>query len=356
MMEETTQDYFQQGEKFRGYVIERELGRGGLGAVYLAKHEVLETLFAIKVLDPAVAGSDATYIKRFLREAKLATRIRHPNLVSVHDCGHDAKKNLYFLVMDYVPGSSLRDVLAIEGRLSPERAADIVAQVSLAFEAVQVYHVVHRDIKPENIMIQPDGRVRLVDLGVAKAHNLGDSMLTSTDTTFGTPSYISPEQAQHAASVDQRADIYSLGIVFFEMLTGKRPYEGRNPGEILQQILSDSQEPDIRDSVPGLPPGLAVLVRRMMIKEMNRRLSSFGSVLYELGKLGLLTDARRTPSAEYAPQPEQGMKTLLNGLDVGESKVASKPKFTKQLLNRVIFVLVALLALGIALLAIVRWM
>ena len=277
---------FQSGERFHGYVIERLLGKGGLGAVYLVRHEMLDTLYALKVLYPDVAASNPNYVKRFLREAKLATRIRHPNLVAVHDCGRDNEKNLYYLVMDYVPGGDLRQALAFSGKFEPDRAAKIVAQVASALSAAQAYQVVHRDLKPENIMLQADGTVKLVDLGIAKASNLGESLRTTTDSVFGTPTYVSPEQAQSAADVDQRSDVYSLGIVFFEMVTGKIPFKGRNAAQLLAEILSDEAIPDARDVDPSVPAPIAVLIRRMTVKAHDRRMESFDKVLIELSKLG----------------------------------------------------------------------
>ena len=323
-MSDKVKDSFQPGEHFHGYVIQKLLGKGSGGAVYLVRHEVLDTLYALKILGIYLQAGDQTYVKRFLREARLASRIRHPNLVSVHDCGHDSERDIYYLIMDYVPGVSLRETLAFEGKMSVERAADIVAQVASALDAAQAYQVVHRDIKPENILIQPDGRVKLVDLGIAKAQDLGDSLQTSTDSIFGTPSYISPEQAQCSADVDTRADIYSLGIVFFEMLTGKCPYAGKNPARILEQILSDDQIPDVRDVEPGVSSGLAVLIRRMTMKDRDRRVTSFKIVLDELGKLGIGKEASPSAAVEFTPRPVAGMKTLLEGL--GDApKSASDP-------------------------------
>ncbi len=314
-MGETLSDFFQPGEHFHGYVIERGLGRGAAGAVYLVRHEVLDTLYALKVLSPDVADADVTFVKRFLREARLATRIRHPNLVTVHDCGHDSEKNLYYLVMDYVPGGSLRDEIAIGGKFTVEHAAEVVMQVASALDAAQAYQVVHRDIKPENIMIQPDGRVKLVDLGIAKAQNLGDSLRTNTDNVFGTPSYVSPEQAQCSADVDVRADIYSLGIVFFEMLAGRCPYDERNPAQLLAKILSDDPIPDVRDICSGIPAEVAVLVRRMTMKDRDRRISSFAAVIKELNRLGLGQSYTAPSASEIIAKREVGMKTLLSGLN-----------------------------------------
>jgi len=307
-------EVFRVGESFRGYVVQKLLGRGGIGAVYLAKHELLGNLYALKVLYPEVVAKDATVVKRFLREARLATRVRHPNLVAVHDCGHDSDKDVYYLVMDFVSGSSLRDVLAFENRIEVHKAVDIIAQVAAALRAAQAFHVVHRDIKPENIMIQPDGLVKLVDLGIAKADNLGDSLRTNTDSVFGTPSYVSPEQAICSANVDVRADIYSLGVVFFEMLVGRCPYVGRNPADILQQILSEDPTPDVGDFVNDVDRNVAVVVRRMIVKDRNRRIASFDALLSELKALGA-TRMTEADQCEISKPPEPGMKTLLGGLD-----------------------------------------
>ena len=208
------QEIFRSGDRFRGYVVERLLGNGSLGAVYLVRHEVLDTVYALKALFPEVAKENEDYVKRFLREAKIATRIRHPNLVAVHDCGYDEARGLYYIVMDYVSGGDLRQALAFAGRFSPDRAVEVVLQVASALDAAQEYHVVHRDIKPENIMIQPDG----------------------------------------ASAVDVRADIYSLGVVLFEMIAGRVPYEGPNAPQILVQTLSSDPFPDIRDMNPDVPP------------------------------------------------------------------------------------------------------
>ena len=157
-----------------------EIGTGGMGTVYLVRHDVLDAYFALKVLSADMAARNAQFIPRFLREAKLCCRIKHPNLVAVHDCGLDEARNAYYLVMDYVTGGDLRQALAFSGRLDFEQAIGIVAQVARALEAAQKYQVVHRDIKPENIMIQPDGVVKFVDLGIAKATDLGESLHTTT--------------------------------------------------------------------------------------------------------------------------------------------------------------------------------
>ena len=294
------QDVFNPGDRFHGYVVERLLGNGGLGAVYLVRHEMLDTLFALKVLFPDVAKENDSYVKRFLREAKIATRIRHPNLVAVHDCGFDEERGLYYLVMDYVSGGDLRQAIAFAGHFDPDRAVEVILQVASALEAAQKYHVVHRDIKPENIMIQPDGLVKLVDLGIAKSDDIKDSLNTTTETVFGTPSYVAPEQAIDAAHVDTRADIYSLGVVLFEMIAGRPPYDGPNAPQILAQTLSEDPFPDIRDYNRNVKPLLAVLIRRMCVKERERRIADPTSLLAEFEKFGYHLSRPASAQVQYA--------------------------------------------------------
>ena len=312
-------DVFQSGENFRGYVVERLLGKGGIGAVYLVRHEILDTLYALKVLYPDVARSNPNYIKRFLREAKIATRIRHPNLVAVHDCGFDSGKGLYYLVQDYVIGGDLRQALAFSGKFEPAKAVEVIAQVVRALDAAQKFNVVHRDIKPENIMLQPDGVVKLVDLGIAKASNLGESLKTTTDSIFGTPTYVSPEQALSAADVDARADIYSLGIVLFEMVAGRTPYAGKNAPKILAQVMSDDPVPDVRDYCPTVPPQLAATIRRMCVKDRDRRIATPAALLAEFAKLGYgggptRTEVSYTPTGAEVHAAEKGIGEYLKGL------------------------------------------
>ena len=298
------QEIFHSGDRFHGYVVERLLGNGSLGAVYPVRHEVLDTVYALKALFPDVAKENADYVKRFLREAKIATRIRHPNLVAVYDCGYDEPRGLYYIVMDYVSGGDLRQALAFAGRFAPDRAVEVVLQVASALDAAQEYHVVHRDIKPENIMIQPDGTVKLVDLGIAKADGLRDSLCTEAESVFGTPAYVAPEQALDASSVDVRADIYSLGVVLFEMIAGRVPYDGPNAPQILVQTLSSEPFPDIRDMNSEVKPELAIVIRRMCVKERDRRISTPAALLEEFAKIGYHLKERASPGVKFNRRAE----------------------------------------------------
>ena len=209
------EDQFTPGESFHGYRIERKLGEGGLGAVWLARDVSNGVRFAVKALDKDVAANNPEFVKRFLREAKLASRIRHPNLVAVHDIGYDDAKGLHYLVMDYVAGDTLRTAIAIGGPMQEREAAEIVLQVAGVLDAAGQHGLVHRDLKPENIMVTPGGMVRLLDLGVAKVSRAVDSLRTMASSVLGTPAYIATEQAVDSSAFDPRADLYSLGVILF---------------------------------------------------------------------------------------------------------------------------------------------
>ena len=319
------EEVFRNGEKFRGYVVERLLGNGSLGAVYLVRHEILDTIYAMKVLFPEVAKENSDYVKRFLREAKIATRIRHPNLVAVHDCGYDEERGLYYLVMDYISGGDLRQALAFAGRFAPDRAVEVVLQVASALDAAQKYHVVHRDIKPENIMIQPDGLVKLVDLGIAKADDIKDSLCTEAESVFGTPAYVAPEQAIDASVVDVRADIYSLGVVLFEMIAGKVPFDGPNAPQILVQTLSSDPFPDIRDINPDVSPQLAVIIRRMCVKEPDRRIPTPAALIKEFEKIGYrLKGLQAAAGVKFAHQADSAPTLVSMRSLIGKGEEASR--------------------------------
>ena len=265
---------FAPGDTFHGYVVERQLGAGGLGTVWLARHAVLDAPFAIKVLDRGLAREKGEDLRRFVREAKLATQIKHPNLVAVHDVGYDSARDIHYIVMDYVSGETLRVALAMGGPLSADEAAGIVLQVAGVLDAARHFGMVHRDLKPENVMITPDGTAKLLDLGVAKVSRRVDSLRTVAATVFGTPDYIAPEQAVDSSLVDPRADIYALGVILFEMLAGRRPYLGDTPTEILRQLLDAAPVPDVRTFAPSVPPALAALVAKMCAKDPDARFAT----------------------------------------------------------------------------------
>jgi len=281
----TMDDIFNEGDKFRGYVVERLLGKGGLGAVYLVRHDVLDKQFALKILFPSVAETRPEYVRRFVREAKIASKIRHPNLVQVYDAGYDNPSGLYFIVMDYVKGCNLRMAIAMGGAMEVREAVRIVTAVAGALAAGEPWGVVHRDIKPENIMMDSDGNVKLVDLGVAKAQG-ADSLVTMPQSIFGTPGYISPEQAQDSSKVDFRADVYSLGVVLFELLCGERPYPSDNPVKLMEFLLSPDPVKDVCEVNPAVPRKLSMIVKMMCAKKLAERIASASVVLDTLERFG----------------------------------------------------------------------
>ena len=299
---------FREGEDFHGYTVERQLGQGGLGTVWLARHRMLDTLFAVKILDPDVAEEQPEYVNRFVREAKLATKIRHPSLVAVHDAGYDASKGVYFLVMDYVQGDTLRSTIAFGGAQPEKEAVRIILHIADVLAAAQRFGMVHRDLKPENIMLTPDGSVKLLDLGVAKISGGMDALKTTAKTVFGTPSYISPEQAVDSSTVDTRADVYSLGVILFEMLCGRRPYVGETPMEVLPQLLDESPIPDVRTFNPDVSPELSAVLSLMCAKKPENRLASPKDVIAAFAKLGYtLPSAVETEFAAEEDAASSGM-------------------------------------------------
>ncbi len=213
----------QPGAKFKGLEVLKVLGRGGMGVVYKARQVELGRTVALKVLAPELAD-DPEFADRFNREARALAALSHPNIVTVHEFGREG--NLCYLAMEFIEGRSLRDVMG-ERRLETGVALGLMAQICGALEYAHAQGVVHRDIKPENILVDPTGRVKIADFGLAKVGRGVLPTLTRTDMAMGTPAYMAPEQYERMKDVDHRADIFSLGVMFYEMVTGELPVVGR---------------------------------------------------------------------------------------------------------------------------------
>ena len=214
------------------FVIREKLGEGGMGSVYLAHQISLDRAAALKILHPRYGG-DAGYIQQFLREARAAAALNHPHIVQAYAVGDD--DGLFYFAMEYVRGSTLKQVLMHGGRLVPERALQIAQQVASALDfAWQHQGLIHRDIKPDNIILTDDGTVKLADLGLAR--KMTDIASDGTQELYGTPQYISPEQLLGYAG-DNRSDIYSFGATLYHALTGRFPFQGSDPGDIAQRHL-----------------------------------------------------------------------------------------------------------------------
>ena len=270
---------FSGGSEIGKYVVIRQIGKGGMGEVYLAKHKTLGIFRALKVL-PKSADDKADQYDRFIREAKLASEIRHPNVVGVMDVETDSATGFSYIIMEYVDGGSLRNSLTASKRLSEEQAVVIVEAVASALQAAEEHDIVHRDIKPDNIMFTKRGEVKLADLGIAKISGK-ENDLTKTNMMIGTPAYLPPEQAQNAKGVDCRADIYSLGATYYEMLTGEPPYPGENTIEVLHKLFL-TPVPDPRKINPDISPASAAIIMKMLAKDPKDRFQNAGELLEKM--------------------------------------------------------------------------
>jgi serine/threonine protein kinase/ABC-type multidrug transport system ATPase subunit/pSer/pThr/pTyr-binding forkhead associated (FHA) protein len=246
------------------YIIGRELGRGGMGAVYDAHDRVLDERVALKVLAEKVQG-DAEAIRRFRSEIKLARRIRHPNVCAIHEYGEF--HGLLYIVMEFIDGQDLKAYLKAQGLLTPEEAIGLVGQMGEGLQAMHDAGVIHRDLKLANVMRDRDGRLRLMDLGIARG--MFDVSMTSTGAVLGTPPYMSPEQIR-GQRVDSRTDIYSLGIMTYELLTGRLPFGAR---EFHALVYAHVHEPPPLDD-PTIPRGLASVLAKALAKKADERYES----------------------------------------------------------------------------------
>ena len=247
------------------YRLDEVIGRGGMSTVYRGTDLALDRVVAVKVaLDPLVEQSPI-YLERFRREANAAAAIDHPGVVTVYDAGADGPTR--FIVMEFVHGRSLADILREQSPLEPAEAADIAAQAADALSAAHARGIVHRDIKPGNIMVTPDGAVKVLDFGIARAVDSGT--LTQTATVLGTSAYMSPEQAL-GQPADARSDIYSLGCVLYEMLTGEPPFRAEVAAAVMHQHVRVQPKP-ASERNPAVPPALNALVMEMLAKAPGDR-------------------------------------------------------------------------------------
>lgn len=282
----SSEDDLQPGDRIDRYTIVRKLGQGGMGSVYLVRHETLGVFRAAKVLSGALYKRGGEFVKRFIQEAKMACSISHPNIVNVLDVGDESDSGLCYIIMEYVDGGTVRNVLHTIPRLSEIHAVIIAEAVAEALKAVAEQKIVHRDIKPDNVMLTRRGEVKLADLGIAKSTD-ENVQLTKSHIMMGTPAYLAPEQAQDAHSVDVRADIYSLGATLYEMLTGEIPYPGKSTYDILTKLVSDPV-PDPRALVDSISPQTARLVMKMLSKQAKQRQHSAAELLKEIHALNIL--------------------------------------------------------------------
>ncbi|HVM56019.1 MAG TPA: Stk1 family PASTA domain-containing Ser/Thr kinase [Gaiellaceae bacterium] len=255
------------GTYFDGrYKIVRKLGAGGMANVYLAEDQELGRRVAIKILNDRHANDDQ-FVERFRREAKNAAALSHPNIVSIYDRGE--AEGTYYIAMEFLDGRSLKELIVTRGPAPVPVAVEYTRQILSALRFAHRHGIVHRDIKPHNVLVDGEGRVKVTDFGIARA---GASQMTEAGSIVGTAQYLSPEQAR-GTNVDQRSDLYSLGVVLYELLTGAAPFGGDTPVEIAMKHLSQTPEPPSAKR-PNLPHDLDLLVMRALAKDPEERYQS----------------------------------------------------------------------------------
>ena len=275
---DTAQAILKPGDVIGKYRVVRCLGIGGMGEVHLVIHQQLNIYRALKLLRTDQISANSVFAERFMREARIASRIQHQNIISVIDVENDAASGFFYIVMEYVNGNSLFDVLR-DGTLSEDQAIHIISEVAKGLAAASEVGLVHRDIKPSNIMISQEGEVKLADLGIAKASDDDVSAtLTMENSVVGTPAYSAPEQCSDAHDVDVRADIYSLGATLYEMVTGLPPFDGANAFDTIAHVLNDEPIKPRRLN-PKISEELENLILKMMAKDRTQRPQNIAELL-----------------------------------------------------------------------------
>ncbi len=261
------------------YEILQEAGNGGMATVYKAKDHVLNRFVAVKVLKDEYT-TDADFIKRFNTEAQSAASLSHPNIVSIFDVGHEEENNLYYIVMELIKGKTLKEIITKDGALSWKWAVNIAMQIASALELAHKTGIIHRDIKPHNIIITEDGVAKVTDFGIAKA--VSNSTITAFGTTIGSVHYFSPEQAKGGVT-DAKSDLYSLGVVMYEMLTGKVPFDADTPVSVALKHMQEDPVPpiEINDEIPS---AVNQIVMKAMQKDPINRYQSATEMLADLSK------------------------------------------------------------------------
>lgn len=291
------------------YEVLRRIARGGMAEVFLARDLLLDRPVALKVLFREFAV-DPSFVERFRREATAAANLSHPNIVSIYDSGESS--GTYFIVMEYIEGRSLAQIIRDDGPLSPDRAADITIDVASALGFAHRNGVVHRDVKPGNVLISPTGQVKVTDFGIARAVTTQEN-LTQTGTVMGTATYFSPEQAR-GENVDPRSDVYSLGVVLYEMLVGTPPFSGDNPVAVAYKHVQEAPPPP-RQANPNLPASLEAVTLKALAKNPANRYASADDLAADLRRF---RDGREV-LAEGVLAPPADLTTAVRSQPAGDA-------------------------------------
>lgn len=300
---------FYPGDSIQGFTIIRQLGKGGMGEVYLGEDAHLARKVAIKELSSAL-GSDESFTQRFKHEAQLQARLSHPNIVSLYSFFEEGGR--YYMVLEYAEGITLRDLIRQTGPVPYQRATTIIRQVLEALEYAHRQKIIHRDIKPVNIIVGANDQVKILDFGISKI--MGERGLTGTGQMLGTVNYMSPEQVKAIKDIDGRSDIYSLGVTFFEVLSGRLPYDTQTDSdyEIMNQIVQ-APMPDPRSYYPGIPEKTVAILFKMLAKDRNQRYGSAWEVMqdFEAPVVSMPVPAE-APTRMVDPQPRPQVEVPAN--------------------------------------------
>ncbi|UCF05844.1 MAG: protein kinase, partial [bacterium] len=292
------------GKTISHYTILEELGRGGMGVVYKAVDTKLRRTVALKFLSPRALGSEEDKA-RFLHEAQAAAALSHANICTIHEI--DEFEEQSFIVMEFVEGRSLKERIK-SGPMKINEAVDVAVQVAEGLREAHAKGIVHRDIKPANIMIKPNGRVKIMDFGLAKAH--GQTVLTKVDTTLGTYAYMSPEQARGEA-IDHRTDTWSLGIVLYEIVTGQRPFKGDYEQAVIYAIVNEEAEP-VTGLRTGIPMELERIITKCLQKDAKHRYQGLADLITDLRQVSESVGTSRTMlTAQAKPVMSNRLMRLL---------------------------------------------
>jgi eukaryotic-like serine/threonine-protein kinase len=292
------------GQSLGGYQLEEEIGRGSMGMVYRGKQLALGREVAVKVL-PRVLARDASYVARFIREAQIIAGLNHPNIVHIYDAGQQNK--LLYFVMEYVQGPTLASLLHMDKTIPQHLAAEYAAQIADALDtAYKEHHIIHRDIKPENLMLDRWGKIRVMDFGLARAPGL--QRITIAKTLVGSIYYASPEQVW-GQTLDNRSDIYALGVVLYEIVSGHRPFTGRTIPEVTQAITSGVLLPPSTYN-PEISVALERIILKAMAGDRNQRYDDAGLMAYELRELHLKPPPHPTAHGTSDPSLPVSLRAL----------------------------------------------
>lgn len=321
------------------YEIIEKIGEGGMAVVYKAKDRLLNRYVAIKILRPEFT-KDEQFIENFRKESQAAARLSHPNIVNVYDVGKEG--NIHFIVMELIEGKTLSQVIEEKGKLDYKEAINIARQVASALSLAHENQIIHRDVKPHNILITNSGTAKLADFGIARAVSK-DSIAEGDEKIMGSVHYFSPEQAR-GAYVDERSDIYSLGIVLYEMLTGKVPFDGDNPISIALMHINDKM-PSVSESVSGIPPQLEKVIKKATDKYQTNRYKSADEMIKDLDNIDFITNIIGSSIFEEQNEPQKEVKEIANV----NKDIAAKEEEEKKPVNKTkIFIIAAVVVIAIA--------